>query len=170
MDIDLNTLKIVKVTDHTQADILLQLMKRAMMQYAQEARIPLYRRDGSYTLSSLNEMRGDIIEAMDRDEFLGVRAENEEWVASVRLVTDKEAEKALLTRFCVEPKYKSRGIGSMLLDVSADYLRKQGIKELYLYTAQENTKLMDFYKRHGFVLYSVNHGRPYPRVCLLRVL
>lgn len=169
MDIDFNALSVVKVNDTAEADILLQLMKRAMMLYAQEAGIPLYRKDGSYTLAALNETRGDLIEAMRADDFLAVR-QGREWLASVRMINDFDAQKSLLTRFCVEPNYKSQGIGSMLLNVACDYVKKKGIKEVYLYTAQENERLLKFYRRHGFILYSVNRGRPYPRVCLMKDL
>ena len=129
----------------------------------------MYRRDGSYTLASLNETRGDLIEAMDKDDFLAVKNDGQ-WLASLRLINDFNAQKSLLTRFCVDPRWKSRGIGSMLINVAADYARDKGIRELYLYTAQKNTRLLDFYKRHGFMLYSVNSGRPYPRACLMREL
>lgn len=169
MDIDLNELTVVKVTDPAEADTLLQLMKRAMMLYAQEAALPLYRKDGTFTLAALNETRGDLLDAMRNDDFLAVRY-GDEWLASVRLITDTEAKKALLTRFCVEPRYKGQGIGSMLITVAADYVRKKGVQELYLYTAKENERLLNFYKRHGFILYSVNRGRPYPRVCMMKML
>lgn len=169
MAIDLDAISIVKITDHSQADALLGLMKRAMMLYAQETRLPLYKKDGSYTLAALNETRGDIIDAMDSEDFLGVQYHGV-WVASVRLVSDPRVGKSLLTRFCVEPKMQSQGLGSILLETACDYLRQQQIRELYLYTAQENSRLMDFYRRHRFVLYSVNQGRPYPKVCLLRTL
>lgn len=169
MNFDSHPLQISKVTDHSQADALLQLMKRAMMLYAQEARIPLYRRDGSYTLTALNETRGDMVEAMNREDLLAANF-NGEWVGSVRLVSDHELGKTLLTRFCVEPRYRSQGIGAELLETACSFLKEQGIREVYLYTAQENTRLLEFYKRHGFFLYSVNSGRPYPRVCLLRYL
>lgn len=169
MDFDLNKLSVVRVNDPGEADILLDLMRRAMMLYAREAAIPLYNRDGSYTLTALNETRGDLVQSMKEDDFLAV-TDGSRWLASLRLVSDPEAGKALLTRFCVDPSFKSRGIGSMLLGVSADYMRERGIRELYLYTARDNTRLLDFYKRHGFRLYSVNRGRPYPRVCMIKEL
>ncbi len=167
--IDPDALTIVKVTDHDQADVLLELQQRAMMLYAQETRIPLYRRDGSYSLPSLNETRGDIIEAMDREDLLAARYQ-ERWVGSVRLVSDQALGKTLLTRFSIDPRYHSLGIGSELMETACTFLKGQGIREVYLYTAQHNERLMAFYRRHQFFLYSVNSGRPYPKVCLLRYL
>ncbi len=169
MRIDRDALVVVKVTDHSQADILLDLQKRAMMLYAQEAQIPLYRRDGSYFLASLNETRGDIMDAMDNEDLLAAKVADR-WVGSVRLVSDFSLGKTLLTRYCVDPRYHSLGIGHELLEASFVFLKERGIREVYLYTAQNNQRLLDFYKRHQFFLYSVNSGRPYPKVCLLRYL
>ncbi len=169
MRIDQDALVVVKVTDHSQAEVLLDLQKRAMMLYAQEAQIPLYKRDGSYFLASLNETRGDIMDAMDNEDLLAARI-GDRWVGSVRLVSDFSLGKTLLTRFCVDPRYHSLGIGHDLMEAACGFLKRQGIREVYLYTAQNNTRLLDFYKRHDFFLYSVNSGRPYPKVCLLRYL
>lgn len=169
MDATLETPIFFRVTESSDADALLQLMKRSMMFYAQEAQIPLYRKNGSYTLAALNETRGDILEAIQSEDFFAVEYKSK-IVASVRLVTDYDEQKSLLTRFSVEPKLRKTDFSSFLMKSAIYYLQSNGIREVYLYTAIENERMMEFYKEHKFQLYSVNNGRPYPKACLIRVL
>lgn len=167
--IDLKQIRFVRIKNPDDAAKLLDLMKRAMMFYAQEAQLPLYRKDGTYYLSALNESRGDVIQAIRQEDFLAFQYHGS-FIASARLVTDYKEKKSLLTRFSVDPKLHRSNVSEFFLDTLITYARNQGIDELYLYVAQENKRLMELLRSRNFLLYSVNSGRPYSKVCLIKTL
>jgi ribosomal protein S18 acetylase RimI-like enzyme len=49
----------------------------------------------------------------------------------------------------LEP-YKSRGIGSRMLDAFAEWAREQAMPYITLYVAVENDSAKHFYEKHGF--------------------
>lgn len=48
------------------------------------------------------------------------------------------------------PQYQRMGLGSRLMDVLRDHLRKQGIKGVMLGVSSDNEKGKSFYRRYGF--------------------
>ncbi len=169
MWINPNDVQFVLVRNGEDSEMLLDLMKRAMMFYAQEAQLPLYRRDGTYYLPALNETRGDILWAIENEEFLALM-DHDQYLATCRLVSDYKRGKSLLTRFSVHPKLYKTNIAEIFLDRVIAYARKQGLQELYVYIAQSHKPLMDLFKSRNFMLYSINDGHPYPKVCLIKDL
>lgn len=50
----------------------------------------------------------------------------------------------------VEPKYRSKGIGSMLIDEASRWARSKGAAKLFVSAYWGNKKAVKFYKRNGF--------------------
>ena len=50
----------------------------------------------------------------------------------------------------VEPDYRRRGIGSRLLTLSEDHLRKNGVVYLFLHVDVENVSALCFYQKESF--------------------
>src|SRR5919106_4553307 len=59
---------------------------------------------------------------------------------------------AQLRYFLIEPEYRGLGLGSKLLNLYMDFLRKCGYKESYLWTTHELSTAAFLYKRFGFQL------------------
>lgn len=57
----------------------------------------------------------------------------------------------LLEDMIVHSEYRSRGIGSQLMDYSLEFAKKQNLKRLTLLTDESNTKAHDFYIKHNFI-------------------
>ncbi|MFA5060934.1 MAG: GNAT family N-acetyltransferase [Candidatus Pacearchaeota archaeon] len=63
----------------------------------------------------------------------------------------KEQENVLeIKHFSIEKNYWDKGIGSLLLDLLEDYFRKTSFKNIRVDTHEENTNLINFFKRKGF--------------------
>lgn len=56
----------------------------------------------------------------------------------------------LLEDMIVHPEYRSRGIGSQLMDYSLEFAKKQNLKRLTLLTDKSNTTAHAFYEKHNF--------------------
>jgi len=61
-------------------------------------------------------------------------------------------ESAQLRYFLIEPKYRSIGLGSKLMNLYMDFLHECGYKESYLWTTHELSTAAFLYKRLGFKL------------------
>lgn len=49
-----------------------------------------------------------------------------------------------------EEKYRSKGVGKLLIDKVLEWLKDKGIKDIRLKVYDKNTKAIDFYKSLGF--------------------
>ena len=67
------------------------------------------------------------------------------------LLMDRGAA-AQLRYFLIEPEYRGIGLGSKLLKLYMEFLRKCGYKESYLWTTHELSTAALLYKRLGFKL------------------
>ncbi len=72
----------------------------------------------------------------------------------------------LLTRFAVAQKFRASGIGAALVRTSFEYAALNDKKGIFLYTAVENSSLLNFYRSFGFQVQSVSSTRGYPRALL----
>lgn len=169
MRIDYNEIRFVRVKNPNDAPQLLDLSFRAMILYAQEAEIKLFKTDRSYYLNALNETRGDLIHAMQTEDFLAFIYQGQ-FIAACRLISDFRHKKTLLTRFSIDPKFQKMAVDEMFLDEVIQYCQDLGLNEIYLYTAQNHQRWMNLFKSKNFQLFSMNTGQPYPKVCLVRDL
>ena len=73
-------------------------------------------------------------------------------------------ESAQLRYFLIEPEYRGIGLGSKLMNLYMDFLRRCGYKASYLWTTHELTTAANLYKRFGFQLteekQSTSFGKP----------
>lgn len=50
----------------------------------------------------------------------------------------------------VDPKYRSQGIGKLLMEAAEKWAKEQGATKLYVSAYWGNKRAVDFYKRNGF--------------------
>ncbi|KQC10294.1 MAG: hypothetical protein APR54_03200 [Candidatus Cloacimonas sp. SDB] len=62
----------------------------------------------------------------------------------------KEAERARLKQFAVEPELQKKGIGSEMLRFLESYCRKQGFSSIYMHARE---KAVPFYEKFGYECY-----------------
>ena len=95
---------------------------------------------------------------------------NRVWVCEHRhqiigfLLLMDRGKAAQLRYFLIEPEYRGIGLGSKLLNLYMDFLRKCGYKESYLWTTHELFTAAALYRRLGFELTeekeSITFGKP----------
>lgn len=160
---------IVQITDTSISSELLDLVKRSTIYFAHEANISLYSKSGGYNIPDLNETRGDYNDAIINDIVLAITYRNR-FVAHVRLISDYESGKSLMTRFAIDPEFKNMNLESALIKEASKLLLNKSISEAYIYCPTKNKYYMDILKKNRFMPYSVNDGYPYPIVCLVKRL
>jgi ribosomal protein S18 acetylase RimI-like enzyme len=50
----------------------------------------------------------------------------------------------------VSPSYRSKGIGSQLIEKVVEMAKKRGFQKVYVNTYSDNIKAIDFYEKSGF--------------------
>jgi ribosomal protein S18 acetylase RimI-like enzyme len=50
----------------------------------------------------------------------------------------------------VNPEYRSKGIGKLLVQKCFEWAKEKGFKKVYVSSYAQNTKAVDFYKNNGF--------------------
>ncbi len=160
---------IIQVHDTSVSEELLDLVRRSSIYFAHVANISLYTRDGHYTIPELNETRGDYADAILNDTVFAILHRNK-FIAHVRLISDYQSRKTLLTRFAIDPDYINMNIEATLLSEVASFLKMYDMEELYVYIPIENEYLMNIYRENLYLPYSINDGIPYPIACLVRRL
>lgn len=56
----------------------------------------------------------------------------------------------LLEDMIVDPQYRSRGVGSLLVEHAIKFAEEHGFGRITLLTDHDNTTAQEFYTRHGF--------------------
>ena len=74
---------------------------------------------------------------------------------SIRIITEDDGV-ARITRFGVTSEYRRIGIGHELMKKVDEIMQTTRMKSAYLYTSLSNSRLIHFYKRHGYFLESVD--------------
>jgi ribosomal protein S18 acetylase RimI-like enzyme len=67
-------------------------------------------------------------------------------------------QRAYMYSFRVRPDYRSAGVGTHLLNVVIDDLRRRGFNMLTLNVAKDNPRAQKFYERHGFTVVAHEPG------------
>ncbi len=68
-------------------------------------------------------------------------------------------DRAYLYAFRVRPEYRSKGLGSKMLEVVENDLIERNYRYLTLNVAKENGRAQIFYRRHGFFIAAPEPGR-----------
>ena len=66
------------------------------------------------------------------------------------ILSGHDGRRAFLNHLFVIPKYRKQGIGSKLVELSFDRLKKQGIKRVGIFIHKSNTLAQLFWNRIGF--------------------
>jgi len=70
--------------------------------------------------------------------------------AAPRKITYFKTKHIEINGIGVAPKYRSQGIGSLLMEKCLEWARTKGYKKIYVNSYFKNTKAVDFYKKNGF--------------------
>ena len=81
-------------------------------------------------------------DGLDREALHVVSYDDDEPVGTGRILEDGH-----IGRVCVMPRYRSRGIGTRIMEVLIETAREKGIKEVHLYAQVD---AVPFYDRLGF--------------------
>jgi len=73
-----------------------------------------------------------------------------------------------ITRFGVSSEFRKIGVGHELMKKADEIMQTHKMKSAYLFTALSNSRLLHFYRRHGFYLDSVDGSDDYPRAKLVK--
>ncbi len=66
---------------------------------------------------------------------------------------------AYLDDFCVQKEYRSRGIGTKLLQLSEAYINENGISDILLHVETANTSAQKLYKKNGYEILKTDGSR-----------
>ena len=84
----------------------------------------------------------------------------------------KKGINGYIYQFAVLPEYRKNGIGDMLLQGAYEYFEKNNAKGIILDTAEKAERLINYYKRQGFIPVDYTHwsGTNYNSVILRKSL
>lgn len=74
---------------------------------------------------------------------------------------DIQTNIAYLSLLCVKPEFQNKGIAKKLVEQFKEYCSEAGMKRITLYTHVTNTKAIELYKKHGFVMGKSNRAEDY---------
>ncbi len=66
--------------------------------------------------------------------------------------------RASISLFCVSPEHRGRGVGSSMLDRFMSSARIAGFRAAQLEVRQDNARVVEFYRRRGFMVAEVLPG------------
>jgi [ribosomal protein S18]-alanine N-acetyltransferase len=70
---------------------------------------------------------------------------------TIALITQDNCSSAWILRVGVHQSYRCRGIGTSLLGIVLDELRRKNVREIHLTVAPDNSAAIHLYSRLGFV-------------------
>ena len=78
---------------------------------------------------------------------------DDEWVQRLAWVRidPVDAKVAELYQVWVDPTYRRRGVGRLVIDSALDWARTSGVRQMVLSVALGPSSALDFYRRLGFV-------------------
>ena len=86
---------------------------------------------------------------------------------SIRILNEGDGM-TRVSRIGVASEFRKIGVGNELMKKADEIMQTRFIKSAYLYTALSNSRLIHFYRRHGFYLDSVDGSQDYPRAKLTK--
>lgn len=82
------------------------------------------------------------------EESILVATEKNEIIGSIFILFDPWLPH--IYRLCVRKNYRKRGIGTKLLGVAENSIRKRGYKIINLFVEEGHNEIIDFYKKRGW--------------------
>jgi len=117
-------------------------------------------------IAAQTETLGEIIDDIEKGAVL-VATMYGRAAGSLRILEENDGSAHIL-RFGVSSEFRKIGVGHELMKKADEIIQTRRIKSAYLYTALSNTRLIHFYRRHGFFLESVDGSAEYPRAKLVK--
>lgn len=71
-------------------------------------------------------------------------------IAGPKVSTSRKSKYIEIHNMVVLPEYRSKGIGSMLINACLDWAKSKGFQKAYVNSYFDNKKAIEFYKRNGF--------------------
>ena len=87
------------------------------------------------------------------DRKILVAEDNGNVIGFLSLCINKEYKYLYLDDYCINEKYRGKGIGSKLMDMAVDYAKKNKINNIGTHVESANHEAREFYKKKGFKLY-----------------
>jgi ribosomal protein S18 acetylase RimI-like enzyme len=112
-------------------------------------------REAPYAFASTYEREVKATEATWRTGLLSrtrfVAEVDGEVVGTVSGGPGKARDASAVTAMWVDPSFRRRGIGDLLLTTVLDWIRSQPYREVFLWVTEGNENAERLYVRHGFV-------------------
>jgi len=141
------------------AELVQSITRDAFERYVRKSRI-------TAPISALIETIEDVTRDIEKS-YVYVAMMFGKPAGSIR-ITVEENGVAHISRFGVTSEYRKIGVGHELMKKVDEIMQTTRMKSAYLYTALNNSRLIHFYRRHGFFLESVESSGDYPRAKLTK--
>lgn len=151
----------IKPASLEDAKLVQEITQDAFARYVEKSSI-------NETIDALEES----VEDIERDiatGFVFIAFINNKPAGSFRILFDDE-NTARIARFGVTTEFRRIGVGNQLIYHAETILKEEGVKEVYLFTALNNKRLLHFYRRHKYFLDSVEGTGSYPRAKLVKIM
>ncbi|MFP4661979.1 MAG: GNAT family N-acetyltransferase [Halanaerobiales bacterium] len=132
------------------ADEIYYLVQRAFSSYGKNGSSPASREHIDDLLTDIKE---NIVLIIEIDNVIA---------GTLRLVKGKD-ERYFLKRFSIHPDYQGQGLGTILYFQAEELVKDMGGRFICLYSSTEDQRLVNFYKKCGFVCMERDHKNGYER-------
>ena len=150
---------IVRKAIVTDAQYIHEITKQVFKSYQEQVGI-------SGTIAALTETIDDIIKDIETKEVF-TALYNGKVIGSVRIEVLSDGS-AYLSRFGVDSKFKSKGVGKILINAVDKGMEELNVTTLSLHTASKMLSLVRFYYGRGFYIESTTKDRGYIRALLCK--
>lgn len=104
---------------------------------------------GEYILLRMGQDDSRVLVAMEGEQLIGYCL----CYVQQRPPIFIESSVGVISDLAVKTEQRGGGAGGALIDAALDWLREQGVKRVELRTSAKNGLAIDFYRKHGFLVY-----------------
>jgi ribosomal protein S18 acetylase RimI-like enzyme len=104
--------------------------------------------ENRFLINRVRHLKQELAEPQSRDYPLFVAKQNGKVIGFVNPETDEKGHKTI-SQIYIDPKYQSKGLGSLLLRKAVNALGTDS--DIYLEVVGYNQKAINFYEKFGFV-------------------
>jgi N-acetylglutamate synthase-like GNAT family acetyltransferase len=148
---------VIKTADMSHVDEIFALTTKCFKTYQQSIGKDCH-------LEALNEDRQRVVDDI-KNKTIYICVENDEIIGSARVYSNQFC--AVVSRFGIDPKILSKGVGSQLMQRIIDDLKEKSVAQASLFTALENKSSVTFYQKFGFEIESTIFENGYERAFMV---